>query len=136
MEIKDSGSRQAFASWAVRDNQTGKGRFDLLPFRAIWGVSKIFEGGALKYSPNNWRKGIPLARFVDSGMRHLAKWMMGWKDEPHLEMAVWNFMCLLETKGMIEEGLLPEKLNNLPYLELKVMANPYGIPEMKTDETS
>ena len=136
MKIKDSGTREEFDSGAVRDTPIGKGRFDLLPFRALWGVSKIFEGGAVKYSANNWRKGIPLARYVDSGMRHLAKWMLGWTDEPHLEMAVWNFLCLLETKGMIEEGLLPEKLNDLPYLELKVMANPYGIPEMKLDETT
>ena len=33
--LKDSGTRQEFASGAVRDQQTGKGRFDLLTPAAL-----------------------------------------------------------------------------------------------------
>ena len=112
--IKDSGSRREFETGAVRDDGAGKGRMDLLPFRALMEVAKIFEGGAQKYEARNWERGIPLSKFVDSGLRHLAKWMCGWCDEPHLAQACWNFMCLLDTQKRIEEGALPASLNDLP----------------------
>lgn len=134
MTIKDSGERSVFATGAQRDCQEGKGRMDLLPFRALIAVARIYEEGAKKYNDNNWRKGIPLSRYVDSGMRHWAKWMMGWRDEPHLEQAAWNIMCLIETKQMIEEGLLPESLNDLPYNVLEVTDNPNNIPDLRIFE--
>jgi hypothetical protein len=112
--IKDSGARSEFASGAVRDLQTGKGRFDLLPVRAIMEVSRVFEEGARKYEPRNWEMGIPLSRFMDSGLRHAMKWLMGMRDEPHLAQACWNFLCLLDTQKRIEEGVLPMELNDLP----------------------
>lgn len=110
MELKDSGARSEFSTGAVRDLQEGKGRMDLLPLRALREVSKIFEAGAKKYAADNWRKGIPIERFVDSGKRHLDKWIMGEDDEPHLAQACWNMLCLLETVLMIQEGKLPDEL--------------------------
>jgi hypothetical protein len=113
MKIKDSGERSQFSTGAQRDCQEGKGRMDLLPLRALREVSKIFEEGAKKYDADNWRKGIPLSRFIDSGKRHLDKWIMGCDDEPHLYQACWNLLCLAETVLMIEEGKLPEELSDL-----------------------
>ncbi len=104
---------------------------DLLPYRALMAVSKIFEEGAKKYDANNWRKGIPLSRYADSGPRHFAKWMMGMRDEPHLEQACWNFLCLIETRMLIEEGLLPAELNDLPYDVVVQQNNPHNIPPLK-----
>lgn len=114
MNLADSGTRSEFGTGAVRDGQTGKGRFDLLPFEALWEVSKVFEAGAAKYAERNWEKGIPLHVFVSSGLRHLTKWLMGYTDEPHLTMCVWNFLCLLQTKLWIESGKLSGVLNQLP----------------------
>ena len=125
--LKDSGKRTNFDTGAVRDAQEGKGRMDLLPMRAIFAVAKIFETGAKKYDANNWRKGIPLSRYADSGMRHTMKYMRGDKDEDHLSQAIWNLMCLSETQSMIEEGLLPPQLNDLPFNPLEVKDNPLGI---------
>lgn len=118
MNFKDSGSRTEFETGARRDCQEGKGRMDLLPFRAIMAVSKIYETGCIKYGDRNWEKGIPLSRFMDSGMRHLSKWMIGMDDEPHLDMAIWNLLGARDTIARIKEGLLPESLNDLP-------CNPY-----------
>lgn len=126
-ELKDSGTRTEFDTGAVRDAQAGKGRMDLLPVRAITSVARVFEAGAVKYGADNWRKGIPLNRYVDSGMRHLMKYMMGMRDEDHLHQAIWNLMCLSETQSMIEEGLLPAELNNIAYNPLVVQDNPLGI---------
>jgi hypothetical protein len=129
--IKDSGERTQFESGAQRDCQEGKGRMDLLPYRALMAVSKIFEEGAKKYDANNWRKGIPLSRYADSGQRHFAKWMVGMRDEPHLEQACWNLLCLIETSALIEEGQLPAELNDLPYHTIEQKTNPLGVPPLK-----
>jgi hypothetical protein len=130
--IKDSGERSQFSTGAQRDCQAGKGRMDLLPFRALIAVAKVYEEGAKKYNDNNWRKGIPLSRYVDSGTRHLAKWMIGWRDEPHLAQACWNLLWLIETSQMIEEGLLPAELNDLPYHTIEQSENPNNIPPLIT----
>jgi hypothetical protein len=112
--LKDSGTRTEFSTGAVRDGQEGKGRMDLLPASAIIEVAKVFEAGARKYGPSNWTKGIPLSRFMDSGLRHAMKWLRGDRDEPHLAQACWNFLCLLDTQERIRTGLLPMELNDLP----------------------
>lgn len=88
--IKDSGERTQFDTGAVRDMHTGKGRMDLLPWEALVEVSKHCEEGALKYGERNCEKGIPIHSLIDSAFRHLAKYMMGMKDEPHLRAACWN----------------------------------------------
>ena len=114
MTFQDSGERTEFETGARRDAQDGKGRMDLLPWRAIMEVSKIYEDGCLKYGDRNWEKGIPLSRYADSGPRHFGKWMAGMDDEPHLKMAIWNFLSMLDTILRIKEGVLPETLNDLP----------------------
>lgn len=127
MPIKDSGSRSEFSTGAVRDCQEGKGRLDLLPMRTLIRLAQHFEEGAIKYQADNWRKGIPLRRYADSAMRHLCKHMIGMRDEPHLMAAIWNLSCLYETQALIEEGLLPEELNDLPNNPLTIQDNPLGI---------
>ena len=111
--IKDSGRRQKFKTGAQRDLTDGKGRFDLLPVHAITRLSQHFENGARKYSADNWRKGIPLNRYLDSAMRHLFKFADGEKDEDHAIAAAWNIMCLVETEYMINKGILPKELDTL-----------------------
>ena len=94
--IKDSGDRTQFASGAVRDMHSGKGRMDLLPWNAIIEVSKHCENGAQKYGEHNVDKGIPLHSLIDSGLRHAAKFVSGQTDEPHLTASVWNLLWALE----------------------------------------
>ena len=90
--IKDSGERREFATGAVRDMASGKGRMDLLPWAAIMEVSKHCENGAIKYGEHNVDKGLPTSSFCDSAARHLAKYLDGWTDEPHLLAAAWNLL--------------------------------------------
>ncbi len=132
-EILDSGTRRDFATGAVRDAEVGKGRMDLLPPRALIEVAKVYEAGAKKYTARNWEAGIPLSSFLDSGLRHAFKYLMGMRDEPHLAQACWNFLCLLETQARIEEGLLPNRLNDLPFNPLTTLDNPLNIE--KTEPT-
>ena len=113
-QIKDSGKRELFETGAQRDTRENKGRFDLLPPRAITALAIHFEKGAKKYQPRNWEKGIPLSRFLDSALRHTFKFLQGETDENHLIAAIWNLVCLYETKERIKEGILPEELDDLP----------------------
>lgn len=94
--IKDSGNRREFDTGAVRDIQEGKGRMDLLPWAAIMEVSKHCENGAQKYGEHNVDKGLNTSSFADSGARHLAKWLDGWDDEPHLLAAAWNLLWAIQ----------------------------------------
>ena len=118
-KVKDSGERQEFKTGAVRDCQAGKGRYDLLPTRAIRRLAKHYENGAVKYGDNNWLKGIPLKRMLDSAMRHLFKALEGQTDEDHLTAAAWNILGIVELQERIEEGLLPKELDDIPKLEKK-----------------
>lgn len=88
--IKDSGDRMEFQSGAVRDMHEGKGRLDLLPCSAIIELAKHCEAGAMKYGERNVDRGIPQHSFIDSGLRHLFKYLRGDNDENHLVAALWN----------------------------------------------
>ena len=111
--ILDSGERRTFATGSVRDIQDGKGRMDLLPWAAIMEISKHCENGAKKYGEHNVDKGIPIHSFVDSAARHLAKYVDGWNDEPHLIAAAWNLLWAIQT-----EIKYPE-LKDVPWAENK-----------------
>ncbi len=95
-EIKDSGNRTEYPNGFIRDMHTGKGRMDLLPWNAIMELSRHCENGAAKYGEHNIDLGCPFHSLADSGARHLAKWIAGIQDEPHLLAACWNLMWLLE----------------------------------------
>lgn len=60
-------------------------------------VSKHFEDGAKKYGEYNWQKGIPTHCYIDSGVRHLLKWIRNDNDEPHDRAFVWNILCCIWT---------------------------------------
>jgi hypothetical protein len=94
--IADSGNRTEFPTGAVRDMHEGKGRMDLLPWAAIIEVSKHCERGAVKYGERNIDKGVPAHSLLDSALRHLAKYMEGAKDEPHLVSAAWNILWAVQ----------------------------------------
>lgn len=112
-QLPDSGKRSEFETGAVRDASEGKGFPSLLPPDALRAASKRFEDGALKYGRNNWQKGIPLSRYVDSLYRHLWALQEGQTDEDHGGAVIWNAMCLVQTKVWIEQGKLPETLYDL-----------------------
>ena len=90
--LPDSGTRQEFPTGAVRDMKEGKGRCDLLPACALLRLARHYEAGAKKYEDRNWEKGIPISSMLDSGLRHIFKYLDGWTDEDHLVAAAWNIL--------------------------------------------
>lgn len=115
--VKDSGAREEFPTGSRRDTRAGKGRFDLLPTRAIRRIARHFEAGAAKYGDRNWENGQPLSRFMDSALRHAFAHLQGARDEDHLAAAAWNLLCLADTEERIKAGLLPAELNDLPEIK-------------------
>ena len=56
-------------------------------------------------------KGIPTHSFLDSAARHIAKYMDGWKDEPHLRAAAWNLLWAIQME------IRPPELVDTPWRE-------------------
>ncbi len=59
-----------------------KPRFDLIPFDLMEGEQRVWEFGARKYSPMNWRKGMPMTQPYNALLRHLFAYMSGEDNDP------------------------------------------------------
>lgn len=106
-----------FPSGAVRSSKKDKGRFDLLPPRAIKALAVLMQKGAEQYGEHNWQKGMPKESFMDSGIRHAFQALKGDTDENHLIHAAWNFLCCYELAARAEENTSNDddkKNNNEP----------------------
>ncbi len=73
----------------------------------------LYEAGAKKYGENNWRLGMPLHVYIDSGTRHYLKARRGDADEPHHRGFAWNIMngywqYLYGTKELIDMDFPPK----------------------------
>jgi len=113
-KVKDSGARQSFSTGAVRDIQTGKGRYDLIPAIPLRRLARHYENGSAKYGDWNWSKGMPVSRFLNSAIRHLFNYAEGDRSEDHLSAAVFNIFSIEHEEEVIERGLLPKELYDIP----------------------
>jgi hypothetical protein len=112
---KDLGKKRTkFKTGATREIVAGKGRYDLISPIAMRRLSKIYENGAIKYEARGWEKGLPFHSLLDSAKRHLNQFQEGYTDEDHLGQCLWNVAALIHEQEMIERGLLPKELNDLP----------------------
>ncbi len=118
--LDDSGGRQTFDSGAQRDNAESKGRPALIPALALRRLAILYEKGAKKYKDRNWEKGMPFSRVLDSLLRHVMAYEEGSELEDHLAAIAWNAFALMHYEEMIERGLLPETLNDLPNLRCNI----------------
>lgn len=94
---------QKFDSGAIREDKTGKGRMDLLPMCALIRLSKHYESGSVEHGERNWEKGIPIHSFIDSALRHIAKYVDGMNDEDHLCAAAWNILSAMWTEEKLPD---------------------------------
>lgn len=129
--IKDSGKRLELKSGAVRDIQTGKGRFDLLPWDIITKLAIHYEHGASKYSSRNWEKGMEYSVLFNSCMRHIIKAFMGLTDEDHVSAAIFNIAAL----GFFKNRGRDEELDDLKNKDnLKALMKIFEIEEYDDEE--
>jgi hypothetical protein len=81
-------------------HDTGKSRWELLPFDSIEEIAKVLDFGAKKYGDRNWELGFNWTRLVGSLLRHVSAWAMGQDKDPetglsHLAHAGCNLLFLL-----------------------------------------
>jgi hypothetical protein len=112
-ETKSSGKTDDFGTGYKRDARAGKGRYDLLPLRALDDLAKLYERGSVLYGDRNFAKGCPFSRVYDSALRHLMKWGAGHRDEAHLIAAAWNILQLAEYQHDIADGRIPADLDDM-----------------------
>jgi len=80
----------------------GKLRYDLLPPWALQEIVKVYTYGTIKYSDDNWWKGLRWKKDVFGCiLRHIWAWFKGEKFDVesgchHLAHAAWNCMTLME----------------------------------------
>lgn len=117
--MKDSGKRTTTDTGAQRERDPEKGRYDLISPLALHRLAIVMAKGANKYSDRNWEKGMPMSWYLDSALRHLNQYLSGKRDEDHAGQAMFNVMALIHTGEMVEKGLLPKELNDLPNYEEK-----------------
>lgn len=114
-DMTDSGKRQAFGkNRAVRDTADNKPRPDLISPFMDERVGHWLRIGAEKYAERNWEAGMPFTRAIASLRRHLMQYQQGRREEDHLAAIICNAMFLIHYEEMIERGMLPTKLNDMP----------------------
>ena len=124
--MHDSGKRQDFNTGAVRDTAEGKPRVDLISPYAQWRTGEWLRKGAEKYDERNWEKGIPFSRCVASIERHLQEFKMGKVNEDHLAAIIVNAQFIMHYQAMINLGLLPSDLDDMPDYEGCVRRNNFS----------
>lgn len=115
--VADSGAREDMATGSVRDSRAGKGRYDLIPAEGMRRLARHYENGAEKYDDDNWRKGQPFRRTLDSAIRHLYRYLDGDRTEDHLAAAAWGAFSIMHFEREIAEGRLPASLEDTYRLE-------------------
>lgn len=113
-DLQDGGERKEYATGAVREPPTGKGRFDLITPIGLRRLAVIYELGGVKYPDRNWEQGIPMSRLLDSAIRHLNQYKEGHRDEDHLAQAAWNCFAAMHVETMVERQGLPDDLMDVP----------------------
>jgi len=113
--IRKEAEQESFASGMVRNSRKGKGRYELLPPRAIRRWAQHLERGAAVYADRNWEQGAPFCRFMDSALRHCFQWLEGMEDEDHLAAAMFNVAAIMELqeRGRIDLDDRPEHPEDL-----------------------
>lgn len=79
-------------------HDSGKLRWDLLPWSALEQIVRVLMHGAEKYGDNNWQKVTPhRPRYFSAAMRHLVDWFLGKKkdDESGLHPLAHAGACIL-----------------------------------------
>lgn len=90
---KSSGKKKQWASGYVREIDTTKPRYDLIPTELLTRLAELYARGAVKYGDENYKLAKSpeeLHRFKESAWRHFVQWVEGQEDEDHAAAVCWN----------------------------------------------
>lgn len=94
--IKDSGQREEFSNWFIRDIDSDKLRFDLIPIWQLKSLAKQYTDWMQKYWEDNWKLARwkkAIERFKQSAYRHFVERQEWIYDENHNDAAIFNIMA-------------------------------------------
>ncbi|MCL2349107.1 MAG: DUF5664 domain-containing protein [Planctomycetaceae bacterium] len=134
--MKDSGKRDTFETGAVRDSAEGKPRPDLFSPFAMERIGRWLEMGARKYEPNNWQRGMKYSRVTASLCRHLMMYLQHDLSEDHLAALAVNISFLMHYDAMIERGVLPESLDDMPKYQAVTNDNEFDLKKEPNRENT
>src|SRR3990167_10208167 len=78
---------------AKRFNQ-GKPKWSLVHFKSLEPMIQVLEFGAVKYSADNWKKGLDSKEILESMQRHLGALMDGQDTDPESKLHhIGHIMC-------------------------------------------
>jgi len=126
-KMDDNGTREIqIENGAVRENQSGKGRPDLISPFALTRLAKHYENGAKKYGDRNYEKGMKFSRYTASMFRHIIAWMKGDELEDHLAAIAWNAFAIMHHQELRQNELddMPHYLSKEKNNENKQEKNP------------
>ncbi len=68
-----------------------------IPAECVQGIAKVLAYGAAKYEKDNWRRGIPMSRYISAALRHINAWNSGEDLDPesglpHIDHAMCGLM--------------------------------------------
>lgn len=96
--IQDSGTRVKLDTGATREDKTGKGRMDLLPYEGLRIAAVRMEEGIPKYGLEDWKRGVPVRNLLSSAVRHTYQHIEGMTDEDHLAAAICDLLMVAHTE--------------------------------------
>jgi len=108
-----------FSTGAIRDAADKKPMLQLIsPFALMrlgeWMRFACKDRKPEPYPARNWEKGMPFSEVIGSLERHVQKWKMGDRSEDHLAAVMFNTMALIHLQEMIDRGVLPRELDDMP----------------------
>ena len=71
----------------------------------------------LRQPLHNWSLGQPFSEVTASMHRHLLQWEQGDEEEDHLAAIVFGAQALMHYREMIDRGVLPPELDDMPKYE-------------------
>ena len=104
---------RVFNTGAIRGNNTGKGRFDLISPEGERRLALRYEHGSVRYGDRSWEQGIPASSCIDSAKRHINQWLSGDDSEDHLSAAAWNLFAIMDYEANNRKMIdLPKRKKN------------------------
>lgn len=104
-ELQDGGEREEYLSGAMREPETGKLRYDLIPPEPLRRLALNMTKGAEKYGVHNWNKGMPASRLLSAALRHIELARTGNQDEDHWAAAVFNIFGIMHFEDTVWDDL-------------------------------
>jgi hypothetical protein len=108
---------EQYPTGGQRSSSTGRGRYDLIPAEGLARLAARCEEGAQAYGEDNWKKGLPLRRYINSMFRHITQYNAGDREEDHLAAIAWNALALASSEVLILQGAMSLEMDDIGHVK-------------------